>query len=56
MSWCRSTTALLRCVHGRAELRPEGVEMALADVEHRAQPEELGAFRTLYGGSVHNGA
>ncbi len=33
MSRDSSTTALLMCVPARAELRPEPVEMALADVE-----------------------
>ena len=41
MSPDNSTTALLDVRAGRAELPPEGVEVALADVEHGAEPEQL---------------
>ena len=34
---------------GRTELWPERVEVRLGDVEHGAEAEELGAFRTLHG-------
>ena len=47
----RTQSSPTSCIMSTALPRvPEGIEVALANVEHGAEAEELGAFRTLHGG------